>query len=201
MGRPRNDSAINAARGTAKKASREYDHGDAAAPPGVPEMPDDFSPREIEIWDDTIFRLKQIPGLLTIVDGPTIADFCRCVAQKEIIERAMNIKAAAAATAAKEAFVGADGKVLKGSTKKRSQAADVAMGDVMLAYQSTLERLRMRQNALANELGMSPRSRSQIKVRAPGFVSGRAGTEQSSIVRPLVTDPSLRGGSGGLVKM
>lgn len=183
MGRPRGDSAIQRAKGNSKKPDRQYDRGDMAAPPGTPDRPDDIVGRPQEIWNDLIFKLSQIPELLTIVDGHVIADLCHCISQKEDVHRALKLECAEVTKAAKAA----------------GNNPLIAKGKVVGEYQKDLDRLRARQGILMNELGMSPRSRSQIKVRAPGFVR-QSGTVTAGAGNQ-VSDPVLFGGSGGLMKM
>jgi phage terminase small subunit len=179
MGRPRNDAAIQRAKGTDKQAiGRNTDRVDATPPPGTPDMPPYVNGRAVDFWHETILKLQQVPDLLTIVDGATIADICLVMAQKEMIEAGMQAEV----------------------NKKRSA---ISKAQVIMRYQSVLEKLRMRQNVLASELGMSPRSRSQIKVRAPKFVPTASAIpgSQAPGVKPLVTDPVLCGGSSGLQRM
>lgn len=202
MGRPRNDSAVQKAKGNSHRPSRETDRIDAAAPPGTPERPAFLKGRALEIWHEMIGLLLQIPDLLTVVDGKTIADFCQVSSQKESIERGMDLEcnhAADTMTAEAEAAVTVkDKKAARKAKRKLAESIEIAQAKIAMGYQGILEKLRMRQNALANELGMSPRSRSQIKVRAPGYVPQ---ADPSALKKIHVSDPSLFGGGTGLVKM
>lgn len=180
MARPRNDSPLARARaeatGKRAKESRETSRHDAAAPPGVPECPAHVTGEAREIWDRTISLMIQIPRLLSIVDGDTIALYCGVSADLLRITRGMNAKVALVIRTAKIEAEELKAQLLKDGHKADARAislqaaADIAEADVVKEYANTLEKLRMRQNSLAREIGLTCASRSQIKVEAPGFV-------------------------------
>lgn len=95
-------------------------------------MPKGFTPAERRIWKDTVAILASIPGLMSIADGPVLADFCRTRANKDIVEADMR----------KEGMT----------------------SEVIGKYGRLLNQLRHRENVLRRELGLSPSSRSSIKI-------------------------------------
>jgi hypothetical protein len=199
--RPKSDSAIDQAKANPKRPHRESDRVDAEAPPGSPERPKDLKGRALQIWFETISVMSQIRGLLTIADGPPIADFCRVAAQKEMIEAGMEAEVTAAVKKAKAEAKLAHDEALKTDPKAKlvKPNVEIITGGIYFQYQGVLDKLRMRQLSLTNTIGRSPASRSQIKVQAPGYVPG-LGTTAAAKARNLVSDPVLGGGSAGLQK-
>lgn len=56
---------------------REDRHGGSVrAVPGAPVKPDWLCERAAAIWDERITQLREVPGLLSEVDGPALALYC-----------------------------------------------------------------------------------------------------------------------------
>lgn len=56
---------------------REHVHGGGVrAPDGLPAKPDWLSEAASAVWDERIAELRDVPGLLSSVDGPALAAYC-----------------------------------------------------------------------------------------------------------------------------
>lgn len=115
--------------------------GEVEPQPGIPEPPDWFTAIELEVWHQTIASLSQTPGLLTVVDRDALASYCE--AWGEFHEARAEI-AAHGATCISE----------KGGAYQHP-----AVG----RKNSALERIRK----LGSDFGMTPASRTSVKVSAP----------------------------------
>lgn len=148
-GRPRltrEQNLDSASRHHRPKDKPQYERDIMAAPLGAPEPPLWLTPEALDIWEEIVPLLAGVPELLSIVDGALLEDYCEVEAQKRQIQQAMNEGADAAA--------------------KKAKPADkaIARGEVLLRYQNHLDKLRMRANSLRRELGLTPSSRSALKV-------------------------------------
>jgi P27 family predicted phage terminase small subunit len=64
---------------------REDRHGGGVrAPDGLPIKPDWLGESAAIVWDKTIDELRDIPGLISPIDGPALA--CYCLAWQELYE-------------------------------------------------------------------------------------------------------------------
>jgi phage terminase small subunit len=158
MARPRskNREALTGHRTKAELANQRPE----ISIPGEPDRPAGMGKEALEIWDEIVALLVQAPGLLNRVDGYVIADFCEVRANKNAINRAME---KAVAKAIKEA-------------KANKDDQDMAQAAAMIPYQRVLSALRRHELILQGKLGLTPASRSQIKL--PSVPIGK---KQSSI--------------------
>lgn len=118
---------------------------------GEPAIPSGLSPRARKIWRESVSVMLTVQGLLTIADGAVMADYCQVRAEKEEMLKALEFHIRDRAAKSKKPAVVA--RMLARETEMKK----IANG---------LNKLRHRENVLRRELGLSPSSRSSI--RLPG---------------------------------
>jgi phage terminase small subunit len=168
-------SALELAEG--KPGHRAVSDNEPRFAEGVPTRPSGLSRAACAIWRDTIDIMMTVPGLLTVADGAVLADFCEVRAQKDSIRTAMMTQKRAAAQQIRTA---ASARGTKISLAEAEAAAETALIE---RYGGELNRLRHRENVLRRELGLSPSSRSSIRL---GDVTPRS--------KPSALDGALFGG-------
>lgn len=140
-GRRRKGIAIKRAEGDTAHAGKKgsYDRDLFQGPAGFPPMPPRMSDGAKAVWMEYAPLLGQDPELMSLLDGALFEDFCELRAQKLEIEHGMYDEAKKAKTRA-------------------------ARGAIMCEYQGVLDKMRLRESTLRNQLGMSPVARSGLKI-------------------------------------
>ena len=78
VGRPPKPSAVLRLEGSPKAAARE--RAELKVPPGDPEPPSWLSYAGREFWNSTLAMLRDVPGLVSRVDGIALASFAQALA-------------------------------------------------------------------------------------------------------------------------
>ena len=116
---------------------------------GEPDMPGGMSDEAKIVWRETVPLMLTVPGLLTIVDGTVLADFCELRAEYKTQK----------AACAKEFE-----RTWKKSKKLTRVETKALVED---RYRTALDKLRYRENILRRELGLSPSARSTMRIGGP----------------------------------
>lgn len=131
---------------------------------GEPQIPPGMSPRARRIWHETVVTMLSVQGLLTIADGAVLADYCQVRSEKEEMLKAMDFHVKLRAA-----------KFKKPPAVARMLAREAEMKRIA----NSLNKLRHRENVLRRELGLSPSSRSSI--RLPGGQRERTNPVDSAL--------------------
>jgi P27 family predicted phage terminase small subunit len=142
-GPPKQPTAIRLLRGNPSK--KAVTTAEPKPPAGVPTKPAGLPVDAGVIWDSTIALLADVPGLLTVADGPTVELFARTLARYRALE----------------AFTEANGPVLclrddKGAVRFAQPSPQASLSAKLLPQ------IR----GLAAELGLSPSARTRINLPA-----------------------------------
>jgi P27 family predicted phage terminase small subunit len=116
-------------------------------PVGIPEMPKGLTKVGRRYWRLTIQQLIDIPGLLTIVDGPLIYDYCTACADVEALNKDIAKNGYTFVTH----FEDREGNLVVGDIKANPA---VALRDKAIA----------RKQSFADRFGFSPVARAKIKL-------------------------------------
>lgn len=73
VGRPKTPTALKLLEGTFRE---DRDGGAIIAPPGNPIKPEWLGEIASKVWDERIAAFSQVPGLLSEIDGPSLALYC-----------------------------------------------------------------------------------------------------------------------------
>lgn len=171
-GPARKPSALDAAEGN--PGHRALNSAEPRFVEGEPKIPFGLNARARRIWREMVVILKDIPGLLSLADGPVLADFCATRADKEALEAAVKTEVQ---------------RRLKASPPEGPRA-EVEAG-VIARYGTQMNRLRHRENALRRELGLSPSSRSAIRVSGQPLDKPKAGALDGALFGAAGTGPRL----------
>lgn len=114
--------------------------GEVQPPPGVPEAPAWLNDIEREVWDRTVDSLSKTRGLLTVIDGGLLASYCEAWAE----------------------FLNARAEIERDGPTVWSEKGGAYQHPAVGRKNSALERIRR----IGSEFGMSPASRTSVKVAA-----------------------------------
>ena len=142
-------------------------------PEGSPAMPRGMSKAARVIWKETVATMQMVPGLLTVADSSVLADYCEVRAEVDQMLRAQR-----QATERAIAQAVAEG---------RAATPDEIKAAIIDKYTGTMSKLRHRLNVLRRELGLTPSSRSSLRVT--GQIIGQPN-------KPAPLDTALFGGAG-----
>ena len=126
----------------------EYSRDVMSAPLGEPECPKHLDKRARAIFKATVALLRDVPELLSTLDATLLANFSLVESQLEILEKGLQ------AEIAKPVGVG---------KRKRPRNA-IEQAEVVMRFTPVIDKMRIRSNILAREMGLTPAARSSLKV-------------------------------------
>lgn len=142
---------------------------------GEPAMPASLSAEAKTIWRKTVPLLLNVPGLLSLVDSAVLADYCQVRADKSALERAIRSEQTQAvkreAARPLQTALALSGESVE--PDQRRSAVQVR-GEVYARSAGLLNSLRHQENVLRRELGLSPSSRSSLRIAGQGAAKGEA---------------------------
>lgn len=128
---------------------------------GEPTMPAGMSPGARRVWRATVAEMLNTPGLLSLLDGAVLADYCEVRADKDALQHARSIAIKRAIDEARAKAVGVDVEGLPAKLAEMKAAGEKVptvsttelRAEVIQKYGSHLNTLRHRENVLRWELG------------------------------------------------
>lgn len=142
--------AIKKLRGNPGKRKPTNNERDLAAIDGVPEMPDDLPELAQKEWKSIVPQL-QLLGVLKAVDGKALAAYCYCFARWMQAEKEVERLGILVETSVVDEE---SGEVIHTQIKRNPAIA-------------VIEKALMTMKAFLIEFGLTPASRSRLKIEAP----------------------------------